>query len=49
MRRPWQISLCEKGGRGDDGTDRPALLQALMLRGENVPLGFSYAGDGLQE
>lgn len=37
-----------EGGRGDDGTDRPALLQALMLRGENVPLGFSYAGDGLR-
>ena len=31
-----------EGGRGDDGTDRPALLHALMLRGENVPLGFTY-------
>lgn len=36
-----------EGGRGDDGTDRPALLQALMLR-EKSPLGFSYAGDGLR-
>ena len=37
-----------EGGRGDDGTDRPALLQALMLRGENISLGFTYAGDGLR-
>ena len=37
-----------EGGRGDDGTDRPALLHALMLRGENVPLGFTYHEDGLR-
>lgn len=36
------------GGRGDDGTDRPALLQALMDHGENTALGFRYDGDGLR-
>ena len=37
-----------EGGRGDDGTDRPALLHALMVRGENGALGFTYADDGLR-
>lgn len=40
---PMQEALADfsvrEGGRGDDGTDRPALLQALMLR-EKSPLGF---------
>ena len=38
----------EKGGRGDDGTDRPALLAALMAHGEAARMGFSYARDGLR-
>ena len=36
------------GGRGDDGTDRPALLQAMMDTGLNREYGFSYHGDGLR-
>ena len=36
------------GGRGDDGTDRPALLKALQETGEAQRFGFSYAGDGLR-
>ena len=36
------------GGRGDDGTDRPALLHALMTHGANKALGFTYNDDGLR-
>lgn len=36
------------GGRGDDGTDRPALLDALMATGEAQKMGFRYMGDGLR-
>lgn len=36
------------GGRGDDGTDRPALLNALMETGMAKKLGFQYQGDGLR-
>ena len=39
---------CTHGGRGDDGTDRPALLQALEDTGEAAKLGFHYNGDGLR-
>ena len=35
------------GGRGDDGTDRPALLAAMMKEGYSSVCGFSYNGDGL--
>lgn len=38
----------EKGGRGDDGTDRPALLHALMAYGEAPKMGFRYEEDGLR-
>ena len=37
----------DHGGRGDDGTDRPALLQAMMDHGLAREYGFSYHGDGL--
>ena len=42
-----QFSL-EHGGRGDDGTDRPVLLQAMMDFGWAKDFGFSYRGDGLR-
>ena len=32
------------GGRGDDGTDRPALLRALSETGEARNLGFRFVG-----
>lgn len=35
------------GGRGDDGTDRPVLLQALQTSGQAAKMGFEYRGDGL--
>ena len=35
------------GGRGDDGTDRPALLHALMVHNRAAELGFRYEEDGL--
>ena len=35
------------GGRGDDGTDRPVLLQSAMDTGLAKRYGFSYRGDGL--
>lgn len=38
----------QNGGRGDDGTDRPALLAAMMDKGLAAQFGFSYAGDGLR-
>ena len=38
----------EKGGRGDDGTDRPALLHALMAYDEAPKMGFRYEEDGLR-
>ena len=38
----------ENGGRGDDGTDRPALLSALEEKGWARRYGFSYKGDGLR-
>lgn len=47
MPEKWADFSCANGGRGDDGTDRPALLQALMNSGFNKVLGFRYDGDGL--
>lgn len=38
----------ENGGRGDDGTDRPALLAAMQEKGLAERFGFSYRGDGLR-
>ncbi len=38
----------ENGGRGDDGTDRPALLAAMQEKGLASRYGFSYRGDGLR-
>lgn len=43
----WADFSCANGGRGDDGTDRPALLHALMTTGMNSLLGFRYEEDGL--
>ena len=37
----------EDGGRGDDGTDRPALLGAMMAHGYAGQCGF-YQLDGLR-
>ncbi|MBE5785984.1 MAG: hypothetical protein E7324_00415 [Clostridiales bacterium] len=39
---------CENGGRGDDGTDRPALLAAMQEKGMAEKCGFSYNFDGLR-
>ena len=39
---------CMEGGRGDDGTDRPALLTALEEHGMNREYGYHYDGLGLQ-
>lgn len=36
----WADFSCANGGRGDDGTDRPALLKALMETGKAAELGF---------
>jgi len=36
------------GGRGDDGTDRPVLLSAMMQKGLASAYGFLYAFDGLR-
>ena len=36
------------GGRGDDGTDRPVLLRAMMQRGLAAAYGFSYGGEDLR-
>lgn len=44
----WADFGMEKGGRGDDGTDRPLLLHTLMAYGENKRLGFRYEEDGLR-
>lgn len=44
----WADFSCANGGRGDDGTDRPALLHALMTTGMNTRLGFRYEEDGLR-
>lgn len=38
---------CECGGRGDDGTDRPALLSGVASAGLDERFGFRYEGDGL--
>ena len=37
----------QNGGRGDDGTDRPALLGAMMKKGLARSFGFRYEFDGL--
>lgn len=39
---------CDNGGRGDDGTDRPALLSAMQQKGWAEKCGFSYHLDGLR-
>lgn len=38
----------DNGGRGDDGTDRPALLGAMQEKGLAKEFGFTYQGDGLR-
>lgn len=38
---------CQNGGRGDDGTDRPKLLEALQKSGLAKEYGFEYRFDGL--
>lgn len=38
----------ENGGRGDDGTDRPALLGAMQEKGLAAEFGFRYEFDGLR-
>ena len=38
----------DNGGRGDDGTDRPALLSAMMQKGLAQEFGFRYDYDGLR-
>ena len=35
------------GGRGDDGTDRPAMLAGMMRSGFAARCGFRYDGEGL--
>lgn len=35
------------GGRGDDGTDRPAMLHGMMACGFAAECGFRYEEDGL--
>lgn len=37
----------QTGGRGDDGTDRPALLAAMQKAGRLEKIGLKYNGDGL--
>lgn len=44
----WADFSVSHGGRGDDGTDRPALLHALQASGEAARLGFRYEEDGLR-
>ncbi len=39
---------CQNSGRGDEGTDRPALLSAMEKQGLARKHGFSYAFDGLR-
>ena len=39
---------CRFGGRGDDGTDRPALLGAMQREGLAAKHGFEYRFDGLR-
>lgn len=34
------------GGRGDDGTDRPVMLDAMQKAGKLTDVGFRYDGDG---
>lgn len=43
----WADVSVRVGGRGDDGTDRPALLHGLMESGDAQKLGFRYKEDGL--
>ncbi len=38
---------CRTGGRGDDGTDRPALLKAMQEDGRLTRIGLRYDFDGL--
>ena len=44
----WADFAVTRGGRGDDGTDRPLLLHTLMAAGEAAGLGFRYEEDGLR-
>lgn len=44
----WADFSKQNGGRGDDGTDRPALLHALQISGEAAKNGFFYEEDGLR-
>jgi hypothetical protein len=39
---------CAHHGRGDDGTDRPALLDDMMAEGLAARYGFVYEHDGLR-
>ena len=36
----WADFSVREGGRGDDGTDRPALLAAMQRTGEAAKHGF---------
>lgn len=44
----WADVSKQVGGRGDDGTDRPAMLHGLMVTGDAAKLGFRYEDDGLR-
>lgn len=44
----WGDVSIRVGGRGDDGTDRPAMLHGLMGTGDAAKLGFRYEEDGLR-
>lgn len=48
MPEKWADFSCANGGRGDDGTDRPALLHGLMATGVHTLLGLRYEEDGLR-
>ncbi|MDO4484632.1 MAG: hypothetical protein Q4C54_09475 [Clostridia bacterium] len=44
----WADFACTYGGRGDDGTDRPELLSAIIREGRNEELGFCCPDPSLQ-
>lgn len=44
----WADFSCANGGRGDDGTDRPAMLHGLSVTREAAKLNFRYEEDGLR-
>lgn len=44
----WADFSVREGGRGDDGTDRPALLHAMQATGQAAKHSFRYEEDGLR-